>query len=144
MKLTSRDFQKAAEQRLTTAEFLLESGYTLDALYLGGYAFECSLKALILEKTSPAHREEIYEKITSGSSMHKPEILIAELRDLGILLPLPLAKRLRLQWSNKAEYEPGRWSVALRYQHGRKDSGMTRGVLKTAKLVCEWVEGQLP
>jgi len=34
---TSRDFQKAAAQRLTTAETLLREKHTLDAQYLGGY-----------------------------------------------------------------------------------------------------------
>ena len=42
---TSRDFQKAAAQRLTTAETLLREKHTLDAQYLGGYTVECSLKA---------------------------------------------------------------------------------------------------
>ena len=42
---TSRDFQKVAAQRLTTAETLLREKLTLDAQYLGGYTVECSLKA---------------------------------------------------------------------------------------------------
>ena len=33
-----RLFQRAADQRLTTAEFLLEHGYYLDAVYLAGDA----------------------------------------------------------------------------------------------------------
>jgi hypothetical protein len=43
MALTSRDFLRAAGQRLTTAEFLLKSGYNLDAMYLAGYGLECAL-----------------------------------------------------------------------------------------------------
>jgi hypothetical protein len=43
---SSRDFQRAAAQRLTTAEFLLLHRYNLDAMYLAGYTVECSLKDL--------------------------------------------------------------------------------------------------
>ena len=48
---TSRDFQKAAAQRLTTAETLLREKLTVDAQYIGGYTVECTLKALIMELT---------------------------------------------------------------------------------------------
>jgi HEPN domain-containing protein len=78
--LTFRDFQRAAAQRLTTAEFLLENGFTLDATYLAGYAIECSLKSLILHATPPADRAATLAKISSRSTMHNPEILGAELK----------------------------------------------------------------
>ncbi len=51
---TSRDFQKAAGQRLTAAETLLRETLTLDAQYIGGYTVECTLKALIMELTPAA------------------------------------------------------------------------------------------
>ena len=43
---TSRDFLKAAAQRLIAAEALLREKHTLHAQYLGGYTVECCLKAL--------------------------------------------------------------------------------------------------
>jgi hypothetical protein len=89
---TSRDFQKAAAQRLTTAETLLREKHTLDAQYLGGYTVECSLKALILELTPVADKEEKLKEITAGARMHRPEVLLGELRNLGVSLPLDLAK----------------------------------------------------
>ena len=76
MPISSRDFQSAAKQRWTTAEFLLGSNYTLDVMYLAGYTMECSLKALILEITAPPDRAEILKKISSGKKMHDPEIYI--------------------------------------------------------------------
>src|SRR5438034_11559735 len=112
---TSRDFQKAAAQRLLTAEFLLRNKHTLDAMYIGGYTVECSLKALILERTAAVDRLDRLRAITSGAKMHKPEVLVGVLRDLGILLPLKLARRLR-----KAT-----WTTALRYEIGRTDTGTT-------------------
>lgn len=52
---TPQEFLKVALQRLTAAEAILENlRLTLEAQYIGGYAVECSLKALILEKTCEA------------------------------------------------------------------------------------------
>ena len=95
MPQTSREFQRAADQRLTTAQFLLRHKYNLDAMYLAGYAIECSLKALIIQVTAPPDLSDTIAKITSGSRMHRAEVLIGELRDRGVVLPPQLAKRLR-------------------------------------------------
>jgi HEPN domain-containing protein len=131
---TSRDFQKAAAQRLTTAETLLREKLTLDAQYLGGYTVECSLKALILEKTPEAERPEKLRTISTGARMHRPDVLLGELREkLGIELPLALAKRMR-------RFE---WSTDLRYETGRRDTGETTAFLTTAKAILDWVEAQL-
>jgi hypothetical protein len=66
--------------------------------------------------------------------MHRAEVLLGVLRDLGVALSLKLAKRFR-----KAT-----WSTELRYQTGRMDTGETRAFLKTAKETYRWVEEQLP
>ena len=131
---TSRDFQKVASQRLTTAETLLRLRLTLDAQYLGGYAIECSLKALILHQTPDPDKPDKLKRITSGATMHRPDVLLGELRDLGIALPLQLAKRMR-------RFD---WTTDLRYETGRRDTGDTVAFLRTAKAIIDWVEGQLP
>jgi len=131
---TSRDFQKVASQRLTTAETLLRLRLTLDAQYLGGYAIECSLKALILHQTPDPDKPDKLKRITSGATMHRPDVLLGELRDLGIALPLQLAKRMR-------RFD---WTTDLRYETGRRDTGDTVAFLRTAKAIVDWVEGQLP
>jgi hypothetical protein len=130
----SRDFQKAAAQRLTTAEILLDRTRTVDAQYLGGYTVECSLKALILHRTPVAEKPDKLRQITSGARMHRPNVLLGELRVLGILLPLDIAKRMR-------RFD---WTTDLRYETGRRDTGETKALLKTAKAIYDWVEGQLP
>lgn len=132
--VTSRDFQRVAGQRLTAAETLLREKLTLDAQYIGGYTVECSLKALILDRTPPAVKLMTLKKITAGAKMHRPDVLLGELRTLGVLLPLTLAKRLR-------RFD---WTTDLRYETGRRDTGETNGVLKTAKAVYDWVEALLP
>jgi HEPN domain-containing protein len=130
----SRDFQKAAAQRLTAAETLLREKLTLDAQYIGGYAVECSLKALIIEMTPEVDRPEKLKRITAGASMHRPEVLLGELRSLGVALPLALARRMRRL----------HWTTDLRYETGRRDTGETVAFLKTAKAIYDWVQGQLP
>ncbi|MEJ7640485.1 MAG: HEPN domain-containing protein [Singulisphaera sp.] len=103
---TSRDFQKAAAQRLTTAETLLRERLTLDAQYLSGYTVECSLKALIMELTPDPDKPDTLKKITAGAKMHRPEMLLGELRNLGVALPLVLAKRMRrFEWTTDLRYE---------------------------------------
>lgn len=126
---TSRDFQKAAAQRLITAQTLLAAKLTLDAQYLGGYTVECSLKALIIDRTPASDRAPIIIKITAGAQMHRPEILLGKLRDLGISLPPELAKRMR-------RFD---WTTDLRYETGRRDTAETTGLLKTAKAIYDWV-----
>jgi HEPN domain-containing protein len=71
--LTSRDFHRAAEQGFTTAEFLLDCDFALDALYLAGYSVECVLKALILHLTSEPDREQAFQRLKSGAKTHYPE-----------------------------------------------------------------------
>ena len=55
---TPRDFLKVAFQRLSAAEEIMRfSRLTLEVQYIGGYSVECSLKALILEKTTATTRQ---------------------------------------------------------------------------------------
>jgi hypothetical protein len=130
---TSGDFQKVAAQRLTAAEILLRQKLTLDAQYLGGYAVECSLKALILHGTPDPDKPDKLKRLTTGAKMHRPDVLLGELRDLQIALPLDIAKRMR-------RFD---WTTDLRYETGRRDTGETIAFLKTAKAIYDWVEGQL-
>jgi HEPN domain-containing protein len=131
---TSRDFLKVAAQRFTTAETLLRERLTLDAQYLAGYTVECSLKALILHATPDPAKTDTLERISSGAKMHRADVLLGVLRDLGIALPLAIAKRMR-------RFD---WTTDLRYETGRRDLGETKALLKTAKAIYDWAEEQLP
>lgn len=131
---TSRDFLKVAGQRLTAAETLLREKLTLDAQYIGGYAVECALKALILSRTPVVDQPQVLKQITAGATMHRPDILLGKLRDLGVALPLEIARRMR-------RFD---WATDLRYETGRRDTGETIAFLKTAKAIYDWVEGQIP
>jgi HEPN domain-containing protein len=131
---TPRDFLKVALQRLTAAEEIMETlRLTLEAQYIGGYSVECSLKALILGKTAEPDRATMLERLTRGATYHRAEVLLDKLREQGVFLPVELAKRLR-------RFD---WTTDLRYETGRKDTGETNGLLRTARAIYEWVERQI-
>jgi HEPN domain-containing protein len=130
---TPRDFLRAAAQRLTSAEALLRERFNLDAQYLGGYTVECSLKALILHRTHEADRPTVLDRITTGSAMHRPEVLLDVLRRLGVVLPREIARRMR-------RFD---WTTDLRYETGRRDTGETTGLLRTATAIYNWVAGEM-
>ncbi|HEY7157178.1 MAG TPA: HEPN domain-containing protein [Gemmataceae bacterium] len=131
---TPRDFLKVALQRLTAAEEIMETlRLTLEAQYIGGYSVECSLKALILEKTAEPDRPAMLDQLTHGATYHRPEVLLDRLRERGVFLTVELAKRMR-------RFD---WRTDLRYETGRKDTGETNGLLRTARAIYEWVEGQI-
>lgn len=131
---TPRDFLKVALQRLTAAEAILETlRLTLEAQYIGGYSVECSLKALILEKTPEADRPGILDRLTHSATYHRAEVLLDRLRERGVFLTVELAKRMR-------KFD---WTTSLRYETGRKDTGETYGLLRTARTIYQWVEGQI-
>ena len=63
-------------------------------MYPAAYTVECSLKALILQRTPETEWPNAIKKISSGSSMHGTEVLAGELKGLGCAIPLELVKRL--------------------------------------------------
>ena len=129
-----RDFLKVALQRLTAAEEIMDKlRLSLEAQYIGGYSVECSLKALILEKTPEAERPAMLDRLTHGATYHKPEALLDRLREKDVALTLELAKRMR-------RFD---WTTGLRYEIGRKDTGETNGLLRTAREIYHWVERQI-
>ena len=78
----------------------------LDAQYFGGYTVECSLKALILYQTPDPDKQDKLKQITSGKKMHRPDVLLGELRDLGVSLPLEIAKRMRrFDWTTDLRHQ---------------------------------------
>jgi HEPN domain-containing protein len=91
-----RDFLRVAFQRLAAAEEILKSlRLTLEAQYIAGYSVECSLKAIILEKTAEPDRPDTLDQLTHGAMYHRSEVLLDMLRDRSIFLTVELAKRMR-------------------------------------------------
>jgi len=135
-----RLFQRAADQRLITAEFLLQNGFSIDAVYLAGYTVECALKALILRWTPRAGFEAMMEKLTEvGAKGHDFEYLKGILKEqrrggrkadqavLGIL-----ASHLKNVTS---------WSTNLRYQVGVLKPKVAREFVTAAKNIRDTCAG---
>lgn len=112
-----RLFHRAADQRLTTAEFLLEHEFYLDAVYLAGYAVECAMKALALRWTPRNEWERVLGQVTeAGAKGHNFEYLkniLKERRrgknrtDREILGVLTVHLRKVAAWSTDLRYEVG-------------------------------------
>lgn len=66
--------------------------------------------------------------------MHRADVLLGRLKDLGVALPPELAKRMR-------RFD---WTTDLRYETGRRDTGETVAFLRTAKAIYQWGDGQIP
>lgn len=132
-----RDFLRVAQQRLEAAELIFRlTPLNLEAQYIGGYAIECSFKALILENTPIMQRIDMLHRITRGAANHRADVLVGKLRELGVSLTSDLAVRVR-RFQDQ-------WDSSLRYETGRRDTGETRGLLRTARTIHQWAEGQIP
>jgi len=131
---SARDFLKVARQRLDPAIEIMEKlRRSLESQYIGGYSVECSFKALIMEKSAIAVRPQMLQRLTRTATYHRPEVLLDRLRDVGIALTPDLARRMR-------RFD---WSSDLRYETGRRDTGETNALLRTAGLIYQWVEPQI-
>ena len=85
------------------------------------------MKALITGENADGRQTEVLAENYIRCDNPQPGGLVGILRDMGILLPLRLAKRLRRTT----------WTPGLRYETGRRDTGETRAFLKTAKEIYQ-------
>lgn len=130
---SAKDYWRAAIQRLEVATFLLErSDYFLDALYLAGYAAECSLKALILERTPKAKRAAVCEEIGSGVKAHNLDFLEENLNRRRISVPVEVTESL-----NAVKRE---WSTDLRYLGAAIPNEESKNFRNNVLLIYQWVE----
>jgi len=125
-------FRRAAKQRFTSAESLLRNEMTLDAVYLGGYAAECAMKALILRNTRPKEQKATLSRICRGAVGHDLETLKAMLQERGFRMPNGVGRSfLRVVT----------WSTDLRYEVGLLRYNEAESFLVAVKDVVDWVEG---
>ncbi len=126
-----RQFLRAATQRLAAARVLHNAGLYRDAVYLGGYAPECSLKAMLLSRVPSGDRESYIRDRFRGRIAHDFDHLAARIRGLGVNVPKPIIEAMR-------ELEP--WSIDMRYDPGLGDEGESADFLKAAETILRWAE----
>lgn len=132
-----RKFRRAAEQRWLAGHWLFEhSEYYHDATYLGGYAVECALKALIFRRTSDRRFAEVYESVTSGKKAHDFEFLKGVLRrkPISIIIPKDVMESFQ---------QVATWSTDLRYESAAIEYDEARAFMGGVSANRAWVEGRL-
>lgn len=126
-----KSFRRAATQRLDVAWFLLRnSEYYLDAIYLAGYAAECSLKALVLERTPKGKWAATCEEIGSGAKAHDVTFLRGILLRRGCAIPDGVEASLK--------HVKGNWGTKLRYIGARIPHAEAARFLDHVRSTIEW------
>src|SRR5687767_13660180 len=131
---TTLKFLRAAKQRLTAAEFLLNNGMALDSTYLAGYGVECGLKALLLARTASSSRRTALVADFRGRIGHDFEKLSELLRRRNVNLSTNIKRHLRTVAS---------WSTDLRYEARRIPYEDAASFFSAARAILAWVEKSL-
>ena len=129
-----RLFRRLAEERLGDAEYLLAGDRPRGAAYLGGYAAECVLKALILAAT-PRGREAAVTAGFRGLAAHDLSRLARQYRAAG---GAPAPEEVRRDLARLSV-----WEVGLRYDMTAALPGDVRAFLDAAGRLIAWASGRL-
>ena len=127
----SQNFLRAAQQRFTAAGVLFSNGFNLEAVYLAGYAIECSLKAVILRCTSQSEHDTIVARFKKRGG-HDFEALKQLLSNHKINIPSPLNEKLRRD----------AWSTDLRYRVGTLPAEDAEAFMAAAEAALQWATAQ--
>jgi hypothetical protein len=129
----ARDFYQSAVQRMVDAEFLLKVNRTTAAVYLGGYAVECALKALLIDALAGPKRKTVLKSFR-GTKAHDFAWLRKQYYDYGgPQLPTVIAR---------AFVRVGSWTTDLRYQPGRVLPRDARQFVQAVRVILTWAEGR--
>ena len=124
----TRQFYRAAVQRHAEARFLSEnSNYQLASIYLGGYAVECALKAVLLANTLPKKHAETKATFRGGVARNF-DWLRHQLRERGVNFPPEVLRHL-----NKADW----WRTDLRYSTGTFGIAFAEEFLTSAEKILD-------
>lgn len=127
-------FLRAADQRLLAAEILFENQLFLDATYLGGYAPECALKALLLSQMPEKARQSYMKSRFRGVLAHNIDWLCGQLRRWKVSLPLSIIEAVQIVQM---------WSPEMRYGSGLGIAKDTRRFLNSTRTILDWVKRSL-
>lgn len=108
------------------------STYYLDAVYLAGYAAECSLKSLILEQAPRSKRDAVCEEISSSAKAHNLDFLSGILNRKRPGVPGDVITSL-----NTIKHE---WATSLRYAGAIVPRLEAESFIAHVDSVCQWVE----
>jgi hypothetical protein len=122
----------AALQRFEDAQILFDNARATGAVYLAGYAVECLLKAVLLDRAARSKLASVWDSFR-GRAGHNLDSLEYAVSRVGLALP-PKLKRDFLKVST--------WTTDLRYYAGSKKWDDARDFLQSAARLIEWLERQ--
>lgn len=127
-------FFQAAYQRLEDASILFRYGRNTGAMYLAGYAVECMLKALLLDRAPTKRRTEL-NKDLRGSRAHDFGWLKEQYLAIGgDSFPKDVNRDFVLVNS---------WRTDLRYFSGSQRKAVTQSFLRSAESIVKWANERL-
>jgi hypothetical protein len=127
-------YWRVAFKRLGEAELLLTKlALPVAATYLGGYAVECILKALILERTPRGQRAEAMRALKEdyGHNLRRLRVGVLE---RGAHPPRDVMRELLLVST---------WSPEMRYDPKPGDVKTSARFMAAVKTVVAWADGRM-
>ncbi len=132
----AKRFYRVAAQRLPEARWVLtasDGAYTTLAVYVGGYAVECALKAVLLARTPKTRHARVKDDFR-GKVGHNFDSLRAHLVACGVTIPVEVSRQLaKVNW----------WTTDLRYEPSRLNFATAEAFLSAAEVVVEWSKRSL-
>ena len=130
----ARLYYRCAFQRHEDAQILLHADHTTGAVYLAGYAVECTLKALILSAMTP-HDRDVMLRSFRGAKAHDYEWLRDRyLFNGGARFPRHVTEAFTLV---------NDWSTDLRYLPRTLKDEEASDYLSSAAIIMQWADGRL-
>ncbi len=135
MKHPALRLYRLAVQRFEDAVLLIRGERRVGGIYLGGYAVECALKALILAQL-PATAESSAMATWRGAVAHNLEWLREQyIKAGGAPFPPEVVRTFAKVTAT--------WSVDLRYYPGQISAGDTRLFMEAVQCILLWSKGRL-
>ena len=136
--IDARRFARVAKRRLDEAK-VIHARLDLHAAaqYLGGYAIECILKALVLHRTPPSKRPRSAEETDQwmkkrfGHDLNRLRIF---LDGKGEHMPLDIARQFLFVST---------WDPQMRYDPGPGKPEITRQFLLATEAVVQWASERM-
>ncbi|WP_164929235.1 hypothetical protein [Gloeobacter violaceus] len=128
----------ASRRRLEDAEVLHENGRCIGAMYIGGYAVECSLKALIChqERVLNLKDTQTYKKILQGYDLHNLSLLLGAIPSLQRAINLDKTGQYKRAWKTVTSV----WlSGDLRYSKHNGTASDSRPFVESVKVLHKFI-----
>lgn len=134
---------KAGRHRLLDARTLLDNGRWRGAMYIGGYAVECLLKAKLMRVFGCHHLAELQLELRKrGILAEDATVYLHSLQDL-MNLTMQM-HRLRQDPAIRARFrEANRWVPAWRYSPDRASRDQAESFLGAVESVCRWIDNNV-